>query len=136
MILCVGVKVLLKNKEGKYLLLKRAPSRFKGINGTWDIVGGRIKTGTKLVTNLKREVREETGLHVLSKPTLISAQDIFWHENDTHVVRLTYCAETSGEPVLNEDEHVDWRWLTIDQIKNQPNLDIYLSEVLQKHSLI
>jgi len=38
----VGVKVLLKNKAGQYLLLRRALEKYPEIQGRWDIVGGRI----------------------------------------------------------------------------------------------
>ncbi len=58
----VGVKIFLKNKEGKYLLLKRNSVKYSNIRGEWDIVGGRIDPGTKLMDNLRREVREETQL--------------------------------------------------------------------------
>ena len=53
MILQVGVKIFLKNKEGKFLLLKRSSEKYKGTKGSWDIVGGRIDIGSKLMENLK-----------------------------------------------------------------------------------
>ncbi len=130
MILAVGVKVLLKNKKGKYLIVKRAPSKYKGINSTWDILGGRIRPGSLLIDNLEREVMEESGLRLTSLPRLIGAQDILWYERNTHVVRLTYIAETDGEPVLNAQEHVAYRWLDIKAIKNKRKLDVYLKEIL------
>ena len=127
----VGVKAILKNKEGKYLLLKRAPSKFKGINGTWDIAGGRINPGTPLIENLKREVREETGLDVISEPKLLFAQDILRPENDLHVVRLTYIAQTEGDPVLDQTENIEYKWLSLEEIKKHQNLDEYLSDVMK-----
>lgn len=36
----VGVKVLLKNKEGNYLLLRRSLKKYPGVKGRWDIAGG------------------------------------------------------------------------------------------------
>jgi ADP-ribose pyrophosphatase YjhB (NUDIX family) len=136
MILRVGVKAFLKNKEGKYLLVKRAPSKFKGINSTWDIVGGRVHIGTSLMENLKREIKEESGLEICSEPRLLGAQDIFWYENDMHVVRLTYVAETRGEPLLDSQEHVAYKWLTIKQVKKLPKLDKYLKEIVMKNSIL
>ncbi len=56
----VGVKALLKNSAGKYLLLRRNPEKYPEVGATWDIVGGRIDPGTPLFENLKREVYEET----------------------------------------------------------------------------
>jgi len=34
----VGVKALLKNKQGKYLLLKRSSVKYPEVEGHWDIV--------------------------------------------------------------------------------------------------
>ena len=52
----VGVKVLLKNPEGKYLLLQRNIEKYPEMKNRshWDIVGGRINLGTELIANLKR----------------------------------------------------------------------------------
>ena len=132
MILQVGVKALLRNKEGKYLLLKRAPSQSKGIDGTWDIVGGRIEVGTDLVSNLRREIHEETGLTLSSEPRLIYSQDIFWKEKDTHVVRLTYLGEADGLPVLDTRENIEYRWLTSAEIRSCNPLDVYVQELIEK----
>ncbi|MBP6858204.1 MAG: NUDIX hydrolase [Candidatus Pacebacteria bacterium] len=130
----VGVKAFLKNKDGKYLLLKRSAEKYKGTKGSWDIVGGRIDPGTKLLENLKREVLEETQLEITSEPRLIHAQDIIPNE-EKHVVRLTYVADTSGEPILDTSENTEYKWLTSDEIASHPDVDIYVLEILSKHLL-
>jgi ADP-ribose pyrophosphatase YjhB (NUDIX family) len=72
----VGVKILLKNKEGKCLVACRSAEKYPEVGAKWDIVGGRITPGIPLIENLKREVREETGLEIIYEPKLITAQDI------------------------------------------------------------
>ena len=131
MILQVGVKAFLKNKEGKILLLKRSQEKYKGTKGTWDIVGGRIDPGSKLIDNLKREIKEQTQLEINSEPQLIYAQDIIPNE-EKHVVRLSYIANVDGEPVLDTSENVEYKWLTIDELKKHDDLDIYVKEILDK----
>lgn len=131
MILQVGVKAFLRNKEGKYLLLKRNMEKYKGAKGSWDLVGGRIDPGTSLMENLKREVTEETQMEINSEPRLIYAQDIL-HFADKHVVRLTYVADCSGEVILDVSENLEYKWLSIDEIKKQEDLDIYVKEVVEK----
>lgn len=125
----VGVKVLLKNPDGKYLVVHRSAAKYPEVPNPWDSVGGRIHPGTSLLDNLKREVAEETKLEVISEPRLLKAQDIL-RITGKHIVRLTHLAETSGEPVLDE-EHDDYQWLSIEQIKQLDGLDIYLKEVLE-----
>src|SRR6185295_12720408 len=107
----VGVKIILQNKEGKFLLLQRNLEKYPEIkqNDSLDIVGGRIKIGTPLLENLKREIFEETKLNLTGEPKLLAAQDIL--RPDKHVVRLTYIGQIDGEPQLDED-HSSYVWLS------------------------
>ncbi|MFH0891083.1 MAG: NUDIX domain-containing protein [Candidatus Liptonbacteria bacterium] len=136
-ILQVGVKVLLKNKEGKYLLLRRSPEKYPDVKDPWDIVGGRINIGTPLLENLKREIKEETQLDLIAEPRLVAAQDILrpgkpGQSAGRHVVRLTYVAEIEGKPVLDED-HTDYGWFTIEEMKALGGqLDKYFGELLDR----
>jgi len=130
MILQVGVKIFLRNQERKFLLLKRSSEKYKNTKGSWDIVGGRIEPGSSLIENLKREVKEESGLDIISEPKLIYAQDIIPNV-ERHIVRLTYIGETQGVPKLDE-ESVDFKWLSIEEMKNQEDLDVYVKEIIEK----
>ncbi len=125
----VGVKVLLKNKEGKYLLMRRSTEKYPEMGIRWDIPGGRIDAGTTLMENLAREVKEETGFALSGTPKLVAAQDILRVEG-RHVVRLTYIGEAEGEPILS-DEHDQFAWVTLDQVRENPGLDRYLLELLK-----
>ncbi len=125
----VGVKALLLNKEGKYLILHRNIQVYPEVNNPWDIVGGRIDPGTSLLENLKREIFEETKLELVDTPKLLAAQDIL--KEDKHVVRLTYTASIEGEPVL-ETEHDAYQWLSLEELKVLPGLDSYVKKVINE----
>ena len=127
----VGVKILLQNKEGKFLFLERNLEKYPEVkkNDSLDIVGGRIKIGTPLLENLKREIFEETKLNLIEEPKLLTAQDIL--RPDKHVVRLTYLGKIEGEPKLDED-HISYKWLTKEEVKKQAGLDPYSREVFEK----
>lgn len=129
MILQVGVKIFLKNPEGKYLLVRRSRAKYGKVDGEWDIVGGRIDPGTGLIENLKREVREETQLEIISEPRLVAAQDIIPNE-EKHVVRLSYIGETEGEPVLDTEENTEYRWMTLSEMQSGENVDAYVRKIL------
>ena len=132
-LLQVGVKIFLKNESGNYLLLKRAPVRYPNIKNFWDIPGGRIFPGTPLLENIKREVFEETKLSVIGELKLIGAQDII-RLPEKHIVRLTFSAATFGVPVLNE-EHLEFKWVTLEEMKNIQELDEFTREILEKNFL-
>ncbi len=128
-VLQVGVKSLLINKEGKYLLLRRSLLTYPEVINRWDIVGGRINPGTPLLENLAREVREETGLTLTGEPALIAAQDIL-RISGKHIVRLTYSAQAEGEVMLDGNEHDSFAWLSRQELEEQEGLDEYVKEIL------
>ena len=131
----VGVKALLKNKEGKYLLLRRNPKKYPEVGPKWDIIGGRIHPGSPLLENLKREILEEAGLNYQGTPKLVAAQDIL-KSADKHVVRLTYIGELDGEPKIDE-EHLEAKWFTADEIlaMEVAVLDSFFKELIDNKTI-
>jgi ADP-ribose pyrophosphatase YjhB (NUDIX family)/Holliday junction resolvase-like predicted endonuclease len=126
----VGVKALLADGMGKFLLLKRAPARYPEVNTElWDIVGGRIDPGIDLSENLNREIVEETGLKIIGVPKLVAAQDVVVTD-DRHIVRLTYLAQANGNRVKLSGEHISYRWLALDEISALEGLDKHFKELL------
>lgn len=126
----VGVKALLKNSNGKYLVVRRSPTKYPEVVDQWDIVGGRINPGTPLLGNLKREILEETGLTLVDEPRIIAAQDIL-RITGRHVVRLTYIARIDGDVKL-DDDHSEYRWVTLDELRVIESIDRYLKELLAR----
>ncbi len=126
----VGVKILLRNKAGLFLLLRRNPKLYPDAGSVWDLVGGRITPGQNLLDNLKREIQEETGLKLTQPPQLVAAQDIF-KLPDRHIVRLTYVGEIEGEPELSE-EHTEARWFSAEELSILPanEIDSFFKELL------
>lgn len=132
----VGVKALLKNKEGNYLLIRRSVEKYPEVTtGRWDIVGGRIDPGTDLITNLKREVKEETNLELVGEPKLVAAQDII-PNTERHIVRLTYIGEAEGEIRLDESENDQYRWYSAEELKNPDDVDAYVKQLLDNGLLL
>jgi len=125
----VGVKVLLRNTDGKYLLIRRNEEKYQ--SKKWDIPGGRINIGTSLSENLAREVMEETGLTMTTEPKIIGAQDIF-ASPDRHVVRITYIGTAEGDPKLS-DEHTEFTWVTWSELKamSVDELDRYVKALME-----
>ncbi len=123
---------MLKNKDGKYLVVCRSAKKYPEIGVKWDIVGGRINSGKTLLENLKREVLEEVGLEIKYEPKLLAAQDIL--RKDKHVVRLTYLGVADGEVKLSE-EHTAYKWLSLEELAVLEPMDSYFKEVLAKFDL-
>ncbi len=126
----VGVKILLKNKDGKFLLARRSEQKYKDVKGMWDIIGGRIDPGSPLIDNLKREIKEEINLDFTGTARLVAAQDIL-RVPGKHVVRLTYVGRIEGEPVLS-DENTEYKWLSESELRNFDDLDMFVKEILDQ----
>ncbi|MCX7717306.1 MAG: NUDIX domain-containing protein [Candidatus Sumerlaeaceae bacterium] len=60
----LSVKVLIRDAQGQYLLLRRSPAS-RGNPGKWDFPGGKIDPGEGFDEAIRREVLEETGLAIL-----------------------------------------------------------------------
>lgn len=127
----VGVKVVLKNKKGEFLILKRSPEEYKNVKHLWDIPGGRIDPETNLIDNLKREVFEETKINLEGETfEILGAQDIF-HGEDKHTVRITFGGMSDINPILSE-EHIDFRWVSSETALKMTDLDPYLKQILEQ----
>jgi ADP-ribose pyrophosphatase YjhB (NUDIX family) len=134
-VLQVGVKVFLKNKENKYLLLRRNSEKYPEIKPSYDLVGGRINPGSSLLDNLEREVFEETKLKMTSTPKLVGAQDILM--KDRHVVRLTYVGTVEDKDPVIDDESLEYKWFSLSELQNMnEDLDNFVIDILKDVSEI
>lgn len=126
----VGTKALIYNGSYEFLLIKRS-EKYAHLVNQWDIPGGRIVPGVDLVTNLAREVKEETNLSITGQPLLVAAQDIL-SKNNRHIVRLTYLTEAKGEISLQTEEATEYLWCNGLEIAKLNNLDPYIKEIFDK----
>lgn len=102
-------------KDGQVLLMKRAK---RCINpGKWDFPGGHVDVNETVEEALEREIREEANLQVQIGPIIRLSEFPKGHEqfkNEKRGVRYIAYYE-SGEVKLNEEEHSEYKWLSIDE---------------------
>lgn len=127
----VGVKALLENSKGEFLLLRKN-GNISGTRNFWDLPGGRINRGESLSENLIREIKEETQINVHEDQQLAHVQDIIKPEKGIHVVRITYHIVLHQDPekVVLDDEHLEYKWVTLDDMKKESEIDSYILETL------
>ncbi len=109
--------IVVFDKSGMVLLLKRAKSKRNG--GRWEIPGGSLRYGESPRRGALRELREETGFKL--SPFDIKPVDTFgmlYPEMKVEFIIPLYTVVIDGaEPVIRPEEHDDWGWFTIDQVK-------------------
>ncbi len=117
----VGVKAVITDGKGKYLLLKKAEAYSNDLkNGfpnrrRWDLPGGRVEVGEPVRDGLRREILEETNLQLAEIIKIVDVHDAFFHEG-YHSVRIYFEVMTSGE-IKVSPEHSEAQWLTFTEIK-------------------
>lgn len=112
----VGCGAVIRNKEGKYLLVRQLNGYWKD---RWIFPGGKLELGETLEECARREIMEETGCEVLLKHqvgTYISYDPDTQFEKQ--VVLIYYKGEyRSGIPVPGDDV-CDVRWFSFSELEN------------------
>ena len=108
----VATKAIIKNQEGKYLVLFKSEIEDIGPNEI-DIPGGRLEFGEDVEEGLKREIREELNLSVnIEGPSRV------WSllKDDLHLVGITFLATYVEGSINLSAEHNLYRWVTKEDI--------------------
>ena len=113
-----GSLVIFLNEHKQVLLQER-----KSPLGYWGLVGGLMELGESTEEAARREVLEETGMTLSSVElfNIFSGRDFFVRvaENgdEFYVVTTVYLAKDfSGEPVVNDNESLSFKWFNFDEI--------------------
>lgn len=101
--------VWLRNKEGQFLLSKRAEGRHHA--GLWETAGGSVLAGEEVEDGARREVKEELGIDVEGLVPFAR----FFREDQLVTVFVAYY---TGQAVcLNERETVDTRLVSEGELR-------------------
>ena len=110
----VGAVVL--DAAGRAFVQLRGPDR-RLFPGTWDIVGGHVEVGEKLLEALAREVREETGW-VLRR--VVRGLGVgTWEADGVLRHSADFVVEVDGDlerPALEWDKHPRFAWVGADDL--------------------
>jgi 8-oxo-dGTP pyrophosphatase MutT (NUDIX family) len=107
----VAVKAVIKNQDGKFLIVREGDR--------WQAVGGRLEKGEKLEVGLLREAKEETGIEDLVVGKVIHVDEWFAKPEGElkHIVALFFLCTTKTEKVILSDEHQDYAWVSSDSLE-------------------
>jgi 8-oxo-dGTP diphosphatase len=103
----------LLKRNNEYLILKRHPKSKTNAN-CWELPGGKVDSGEDFDKALIREFNEETKLKVNIKNLVGAVQENFPHKR---TIALVMEVETISGEIELSNEHIDWKWANIDEIK-------------------
>lgn len=122
----IGVAAVVLNNNGQVLLIKRGQPPAQGL---WSIPGGKQEPGESMVEACRREVLEETGVHVVVKNILAVVERRL---EGFHYVIIDFYAEYHGdafEPAAQSDVS-DAQWVDADTLADFTLVE-GLSSILQ-----
>ena len=109
----VCCEVWIVNSKNQMLVTQRHPDKKAG--GQWEFTGGGVLAGETTKSAAVREVKEELGVSV--DKAELSLLETYAHKNyfmDIYVLRKDL---SEDEIVLDENEVVDWKWASADEIE-------------------
>lgn len=123
-------------RDGRYLIIKRSEKE-EHAAGMISLVGGKVEiakdSSEVLERTIIREVEEEVGLIVESRPRYIQSTS-FVTDTGAHVVNISFlCEDVEGEPYAASKDEVDAiYWMTPEEVYGHPKALDYLKDSLEK----
>lgn len=122
----VGIKVVVFDREGKVLLLRRSEKCSRA--GGWDFPGGGLEK-EDLVEGLMREMEEETGIEVADEK-LVYAVTHTSQTGDPYII-LGYKVKAQSNVVTLSWEHDQYRWVMVEEALAEVRLPYEHKEILK-----
>jgi 8-oxo-dGTP diphosphatase len=108
-------KVLVRNEEDDFLVVREREDRDKETAGKWELPGGRLKYGESQFEAGARELEEEVGLEV--DPD--EGEDVVRIEvEDDSLVScyIVYFPDFKGEASIRDESHLsEFRWVSAEE---------------------
>jgi 8-oxo-dGTP diphosphatase len=129
----VSVVAVIRNDEGKYLVLKRS-EREIAYPGMYTFPGGKVEDNDTIEETLIKEAKEEANLDL--KPGKILLKDkSFMRPDDQTVKVFSYlCEVENSDNVKISDDFTGYLWVSFEDLKNIPHVGIE-DELLQANKL-
>lgn len=111
----IGVKILIVGPSRRILVMRRCDK----INrpNEWDLPGGAVDTEEDPTNACRREALEETGLEIFNVKPILTYAYIPRPGGQRNAIIIGYQAQTDSEDVQLSWEHVEYRWLTVEEIE-------------------
>ncbi len=143
----VAITAIIVNKDGKYLITRRSPSK-KRFPGMWTVPGGKLESADYLALPkdtehywynvleraLRREVKEESGLDIDNIVYVTSLATV--HADGSPSLVISCLADhMAGEVRLQEGETDQAAWVSLEEAKDYKLIDGIWDEMAMAEAL-
>jgi len=125
----VTAVAVIRNSEGKYLLLKRRDDEMV-YPSVYTFPGGKVEDNQTMEEALEEEVMEEAGLKLKPGKVLLKDKSIARPDGQTSKSFSYLCEVENDSRVIISDEFTDYMWASVEDLKNIEHVG--LEEELQK----
>jgi len=111
------------DEKKRLLIVKKSPNEAIDA-GLWVVPGGKVKAEENVISALKREVKEETGLKIkIGRPFYVGEWRPVVRGEQWQIVGTFFeCKTTSSKVKLSED-HEDYKWINPKDFKKHPLIE-------------
>lgn len=123
--------------------MKRSDDSFSR-PGDWDLPGGNVLYGELHLDALKREVKEEVQMEIVSKfyPIYHFTNHGFNQQKEAYFIFTVFMCQAVSNKVVLSEEHSEYQWVNKKEFLNLVNADFLkkvvqdeMFEIIQKHAL-
>jgi mutator protein MutT len=107
------VRIVVRNEQNKVLLLRRSETAYG--EGGWCLPGGKVDYEETVEHAVRKELREETALEILSARFLFYQDSLPPEPGSMHCINLYFECEVAGSLELNP-ESSEWAWVGPDEL--------------------
>ena len=129
----VSVVAVIRNNEGKYLVLKRS-EREIAYPGMYTFPGGKIEDNDTIEETLVKEVKEEANLDLKIGKILLKDKSFIRPDDQTVKVFSYLCEVENYNNIKISDDFTDYKWVSFEDLENIPHVGIK-DELLQANKL-
>lgn len=145
----IALTAIIYNKEGKYLITRRALTK-KAFPGKWTVPGGGLNVDDyinspqttssspqwyyALTNTLKREVKEEVNVEIDNLEYLLDLT--FIRPDGIPVLVLSYIAKYKKGEVKHDEDTIDSAWVTLKEAKKFDLIEGILDEIQMVDKLL
>jgi 8-oxo-dGTP pyrophosphatase MutT (NUDIX family) len=130
----VAVVAVVRNSEGKYLVLKRRGDEI-AYPGMYTFPGGKIEGNDTVEGTLIKELEEEAGLRMKPGKILLKDKSFIRPDGQTAKSFSYFCEVEDKQKVQISKDFTDYKWVNIEELRALPHVGIE-EELLRAEELV
>lgn len=119
----VAVVAVIRNDEGKILVLKRS-EREIAYPGQFTFPGGKVEGNDTIEETLRKEVDEEAGLKLMPGKVLLKDKSFIRPDGQTVKVFSYLCRVEDTSRVTISDDFTEYRWVALAELASLSHVGI------------